>query len=207
VSAGLTFAIGEVAAMLALSPHTIRTWERRYTLPGPRRRASGHRRYTMEEIDLLRRVKNQRLSDMRSMRLIVASVSGEVERDGPSTSAPPPVRAAGGADEAIWRTAVDRLGCVALVLDERGRVIDCSAPFAAAVGEKREQVLGARFADFVDAYDRAKAARLFRNPATRRGWELNVVTSRTRAMYAFDSFPVRVAGRLLVLLLGRRLGA
>ena len=50
----LTFSIGEVAAMLGISPHTIRAWERRHLMVTPTRTASGQRRYSSDDVDLLR---------------------------------------------------------------------------------------------------------------------------------------------------------
>jgi len=48
--------IGELAASTGVSPDTIRVWERRYGAPKPVRLASGHRRYTPEQLRWLRRV-------------------------------------------------------------------------------------------------------------------------------------------------------
>ncbi|MGM0595085.1 MAG: MerR family transcriptional regulator [Pseudomonadota bacterium] len=48
--------IGRVADLTGIAPVTLRAWERRYGLPTPRRTASGHRLYSMDEVALLRRV-------------------------------------------------------------------------------------------------------------------------------------------------------
>lgn len=42
------------AAMLGVSPSTLRTWERRYGFPHPGRTAGGHRQYALAEIESLR---------------------------------------------------------------------------------------------------------------------------------------------------------
>lgn len=42
------------AALLNVSPSTLRTWERRYGFPEPRRSAGGHRQYERTEIEALR---------------------------------------------------------------------------------------------------------------------------------------------------------
>ena len=42
------------AALLQISPSTLRTWERRYGFPAPRRTAGGHRLYERAEIEALR---------------------------------------------------------------------------------------------------------------------------------------------------------
>ena len=42
------------AAMLGVSPNTLRSWERRFSYPTPRRTAGGHRQYDLGEIEALR---------------------------------------------------------------------------------------------------------------------------------------------------------
>jgi MerR family transcriptional regulator, light-induced transcriptional regulator len=42
------------AAMLGVSPNTLRSWERRFGFPEPRRTAGGHRQFELGEIEALR---------------------------------------------------------------------------------------------------------------------------------------------------------
>jgi MerR family transcriptional regulator, light-induced transcriptional regulator len=42
------------AAMLGVSPNTLRSWERRFGFPAPRRSQGGHRQFDLGEIDALR---------------------------------------------------------------------------------------------------------------------------------------------------------
>jgi MerR family transcriptional regulator, light-induced transcriptional regulator len=42
------------AAMLGVSPNTLRSWERRYGFPRPRRTPGGHRQYALGEVESLR---------------------------------------------------------------------------------------------------------------------------------------------------------
>lgn len=42
------------AAMLGVSPNTLRSWERRFGFPQPRRTAGGHRQFDLREIEALR---------------------------------------------------------------------------------------------------------------------------------------------------------
>jgi len=42
------------SAMLGVSPNTLRSWERRFSYPTPRRTAGGHRQYDLAEIEALR---------------------------------------------------------------------------------------------------------------------------------------------------------
>jgi DICT domain-containing protein len=52
--------IGEVARRTGISVATLRMWEARYGFPAPRRRGSGHRRYTERDCAVLREVKRDR---------------------------------------------------------------------------------------------------------------------------------------------------
>jgi len=56
------FTIGEVAARSGVPEGTLRMWERRHGFPAPSRLASGHRRYSEEEVELVRRVADARAS-------------------------------------------------------------------------------------------------------------------------------------------------
>ncbi len=42
------------AAMIGISPSTLRSWERRFGFPTPRRTAGGHRQYDLAEVEALR---------------------------------------------------------------------------------------------------------------------------------------------------------
>jgi MerR family transcriptional regulator, light-induced transcriptional regulator len=43
------------AELLGVSPNTLRSWERRFSYPTPRRTAGGHRQYDLAELEALRR--------------------------------------------------------------------------------------------------------------------------------------------------------
>src|SRR5215210_865854 len=43
------------AELLGVSPNTLRSWERRFGYPSPRRTAGGHRQYELTELEALRR--------------------------------------------------------------------------------------------------------------------------------------------------------
>src|SRR5881398_3103091 len=43
------------AELLGVSPNTLRSWERRFGYPTPRRTAGGHRQYDLSELEALRR--------------------------------------------------------------------------------------------------------------------------------------------------------
>jgi DNA-binding transcriptional MerR regulator len=56
------------AAMLGVSPNTLRSWERRFGFPAPRRSAGGHRQYDLAEVEALR----QGLGETRDLASAVA---------------------------------------------------------------------------------------------------------------------------------------
>src|SRR3954451_16120784 len=43
------------AELLGVSPNTLRSWERRFGYPAPRRSQGGHRQYELSELEALRR--------------------------------------------------------------------------------------------------------------------------------------------------------
>lgn len=57
-----TLKTSEAAALLNVSPNTLRAWERRFGYPKPRRSAGRHRRYTHAEVTALRDALQQGLS-------------------------------------------------------------------------------------------------------------------------------------------------
>jgi DNA-binding transcriptional MerR regulator len=101
-SCGATLAIQDVSALLAVPAPTIRSWERRQALPGVTRDEHGHRRYTDDDVAVLRRMR-----DRRALGVSVAAAAA-------AATAPPPL--------ALCRqllAAVDRLDGdeIAAVLD------------------------------------------------------------------------------------------
>lgn len=52
--------IGALADRIALSPRTLREWERRYGFPLPARLPGGHRRYSARDLELLQEVRRLR---------------------------------------------------------------------------------------------------------------------------------------------------
>jgi DICT domain-containing protein len=70
--AGLT--IGQLAERTGLAPATLRMWESRHGFPRPHRRASGHRRYDEDDVELVRQVLRRRDGGAR-LDLAIASVA------------------------------------------------------------------------------------------------------------------------------------
>jgi PAS domain-containing protein len=142
MSAPAEFTIGEVAAMLGLSTHTIRAWERRHHVLTPQRTASGHRRYRRQDVELLREVVTGVSVRGLSLKVAVGLAQGELADLG--------LRAAPfgeGASEPPWRAVADRMPLPAAILDADGRIVDASAAFARAAGLPRERLPGRYAAD------------------------------------------------------------
>jgi DNA-binding transcriptional MerR regulator len=68
------------AVMLGVSPNTLRSWERRFSFPTPRRTPGGHRQYELTEIESLRQALEE--THNISSAISVARERGE----GPSTA-------------------------------------------------------------------------------------------------------------------------
>src|SRR5829696_634115 len=68
------------AVMLGVSPNTLRSWERRFAFPTPRRTPGGHRQYDLTEVEALRQALEE--THNISSAISIARERGE----GPSTA-------------------------------------------------------------------------------------------------------------------------
>jgi DNA-binding transcriptional MerR regulator len=82
-ASGTGLGIGEVVERTGVAEATLRMWERRYGFPSPERLASGHRRYSEREVELIRAVAAKRAS---GLALRVAIDQARSERSQPATS-------------------------------------------------------------------------------------------------------------------------
>ena len=80
---GIGLGIGEVVERTGVAEATLRMWERRYGFPAPERLASGHRRYSDGEIELIRAVVAKRAA---GLALPVAIEQARSEASQPATS-------------------------------------------------------------------------------------------------------------------------
>ena len=104
MSAAAEFTIGEVASMIGFSPHTIRAWERRHKILKPHRTPSGQRRYSVEDVELLREVINGVVVRGLTLKVAVRAAHGAVSvptaEDGPAAASRSDTAAVrGGLDE------------------------------------------------------------------------------------------------------------
>ena len=84
ISGETEYSIAAVSKLTGVSCHALRVWERRYGFPVPHRSASGHRRYSRDQVRLLRRISDlsregraisELIADTCSGRLVVESAS------------------------------------------------------------------------------------------------------------------------------------
>jgi len=206
-SADITFAIGEVAEMIGISPHTIRAWERRHVVVRPSRTVSGQRRYTPDEVEVLRQIKHGRHVHGFSLRVATLTAQGVVVPDA-GDSRPVDTAAVVCEDGDPLRVVTDLVSEVVVVIDPDGRIVHANAAFVALSGMPLDQLRGAAFADFVQPDDHARAAQAHRAPLRqRRDWELGLRTARRESLFSFGCWPVASAGGPVVVLVGRDLTA
>jgi DNA-binding transcriptional MerR regulator len=202
------YTIGEVAAMLGVSTHTVRAWERRHEVVKPLRSDSGQRRYRSEEVELLREVKRAITLNGLSLRLAIRAANG-------SEAIETQVKAAGSAsvarlpesdNESLWRGVVDVMPELVFVVDSTGRIVESNIATARLFGLTVQQIRGRPFVDFVEPFDRAKATLMYR-PTSRtvEGWELNLSAPVGGPMYSFKSWAVRRGSDHLLVLVGSKM--
>lgn len=203
MTATASFSVGEVAAMTGLSTHAIRAWERRYGVLEPARTATGQRRYSQDDVEFLLRVKHLSRAAGRSLKVAIEEARGNIPIYLPPQPPEPPLTVP---PTSLWRSVADLLPDLVVVVDTSGRIVDCNIAVVRLTGRLRSQVQGTRFVDLIDPHDRAKAARVYRQPLRALpAWELNVKAPRLQGLYSFDCRPIREGERWLVACIGQDL--
>lgn len=84
------YSIAAVSKLTGVSCHALRVWERRYGFPMPHRSATGHRRYTHEQVEMLRQLANlaraggsigELIGDLQAGKLDLCEVVGVKDED------------------------------------------------------------------------------------------------------------------------------
>jgi PAS domain S-box-containing protein len=205
------YSIGEVAAVVGVSPHTIRAWERRHGIGRPERGRNQQRRYRSDEVELLKEVK--RVADLNgmSLRLAFQTVTGSIEpvfapgrRLGTRRSAELSASAANDSD--VWRAVADALPQFIMLLDPEGTVVEANVAVARAYGVVRQRLVGRKFIELVDPFDRTKASILYR-PQLRAvvSWELNMATRDGVRLFSFTAQPLNLPDRPLLAVVGSQM--
>lgn len=78
--------IGDLARETGLTPPVLRAWESRHGFPRPARLESGHRRYSREQVALVRQVLRRKDAGIR-LEVAIAEVLASTEPDRPSVFA------------------------------------------------------------------------------------------------------------------------
>lgn len=205
----ISLTIGELAAMVGVSTDTIRAWERRHRVLSPERTVTRHRRYGMDDVETLRRVRHNVGVRGLSLKLAIAEARGDlVVGTAPIVEPPLAESGSGDGDQAPWRAVADLLPNVVCILDSAGRIVDTNMAFALLAGVLRMQLRGMRILDLVEPADRAKAARLYRpRPQRHRGWELNLRTCMFSGLFTFDLYVVTTMTGAWIVLIGRDLSS
>jgi DNA-binding transcriptional MerR regulator len=77
------YSIAAVSKLTGVSCHALRVWERRYGFPVPHRSASGHRRYSRDQVRILRRVAVLAQTGQSIGDLVAAAREGRLPADEP----------------------------------------------------------------------------------------------------------------------------
>ena len=179
-----SFSVGEAAAILGVSPATLRGWERRYRVLEPRRTASNHRRYSVTEL-----------------RLLAALTLTAARPDAPFEAMPDLAVI----DQRVWRAIADRLPDLMLILSQDGRTVDANLAAARAVGVNRRWLLNRPFQELADPRDRDRAAEISTPPLRHLpGWTVRLKTGDWYSAFCFDCRPVRYQQERHLVLIGRR---
>jgi PAS domain-containing protein len=178
------FSIGEVAAIVGLSRHTIRAWERRYQLR-PARTASGQRRYTPDDVALLMHVKQAVSRHRVSLRVAFGTALGDLTV--PAMQESP----------SLWRSAVDLLPEMMIILDVDGFVGAANHTAATVLGAPTGDLRGRLLADILDhSSPDGDVRRQLRLACVRRTcFELDLVDIAGLRRWAFDCRPFSCEGQ------------
>lgn len=179
------FSIGEVAAIVGLSRHTIRAWERRHRLQ-PRRTPSGQRRYTADDVALLMHVKHAVTRHRLSLKVAFGAAQGELSVPGVQEAASP----------GLWRSAVDLLPEMILILDVDGVITAANRAASTILGVAAEDLVGKRLADLLErGPDGTDVRVLLQRACVRRTcFDVELLAVSGRKAWEFDCRPFSSEG-------------
>lgn len=201
------YSIGEVAAILGVSAHTIRAWERRHGVVHPERTRARQRRYRHEDVERLRKVKRGVEIEGLSLRLAAQAATGAVEPAHLRMSAPVgarrPVVPKASSEAGLLQAIAQVLPQLVLIVDSEGQILEANVAVAKAFHTVRQKLVGRPFIELVDSFDRPKAELMYRpRIRTLRTWELNMLVEPAPRLYSFQCWPVYLQGQTLLALLG-----
>jgi PAS domain S-box-containing protein len=179
------FSIGEVAAIVGLSRHTIRAWERRHRLQ-PRRTASGQRRYTADDVALLMHVKHAVTRHRLSLKVAFGAAQGELSVPAVQEAASP----------GLWRSAVDLLPEMILILDVDGVITAANRAASTTLGVALDDLVGRRLAELLErGADGTDVRALLQRACVRRTcFDLELLAVSGRKAWEFECRPFSCDG-------------
>jgi DNA-binding transcriptional MerR regulator len=194
------FSIGDTAAVVGVSTHVIRSWERRLSLDLNHRTGSNQRRYWVEDIQMF--IAIRRFHETDGLPLVESAARARAGRE-----APAPLQTVGQQSDAVdafWAALTDTLPEVLLVIDE-------SATIAAANESARSRLSvhrGTSFMRLAPGGWRRTYRSLFRQAGSRR--QSVIVAMRARGGIVFMDakvVPLRPAPDGPVVFIGKRVRA
>jgi PAS domain S-box-containing protein len=182
-----------VAAIVGLSRHTIRAWERRHQLQ-PRRTASGQRRYTADDVALLMHVKQAVARHRLSLKVAFGSAQGQLSVPVLQETSP-----------GLWRSAVDLLPEMIVILDVDGYISAANRVAASTLGVASDELVGRHLADLLERSSSGVDVRalLHRACVRRTGFELNLLAISGTRCWAFDCRPFSSDGEAHLAVIAR----
>ena len=179
------FSIGEAAAIVGVSTHVIRSWERRLSIGLNHRTRSNQRRYWLEDV--------QRFAAIRKLHVVgglplVESAARALSARSEALADPPRLEPARMKD--YWARLIDILPSLLLVLDEAGKVITANATARAKLNIR----MGASFTRFAPGGWRHTYQSLRRGAGTRR--QPTILAMRSRSGILFVDASVVPLGRM-----------
>jgi DNA-binding transcriptional MerR regulator len=121
---GEAFSIGEAAAMIGVSTHVIRSWERRLSLELNHRTSSNQRRYRMHDVRTFVAIK--RLHESGGLPLVesaakaISNAENEISENGSQAEA---LDEQSSNIDTFWAGLVDGLPDIVLVIDGSGNIV------------------------------------------------------------------------------------
>jgi PAS domain-containing protein len=199
-----SFSIGEAAAILGLPAHTLRAWERRYDVLEPGRTAGNQRRYTVDDLRALGRLKEAASGPGRSLRRALVEERACAAGGAPAWRADRPGARSAHDHQPVWRFVADRFSDLVLIVDETGRLVDANEAAATALRMQRERLLWCPLPTLADPRDGTLAASLAAGQQRQQSsCTLRLRGSRTGSAFRFDCLPLRYRDRQLLVLIGR----
>lgn len=180
-----SFSIGEAAAIVGVSTHVIRSWERRLSLALNHRTESNQRRYWLEDVQRFAAIRKLHVAG--GLPLVESAARALNARTDTSTGSASP---APSCIADFWARLIDSLPALVLVLDEAGKVMSANAIARAKLNVR----FGASFTRFAPGGWRQTYRSLRRGAGTRH--QPTILAMRSRSGILFVDASLVPLGRM-----------